>query len=297
MSFRLLHKFYRVLHGFNTQQNNRSIAFTLIELLAVIAVVFILAALLFPALSRARSAADSTVCKNNLRQIAVALQLYADDYGAYPLCAHSAPGFYYWHDTLAQYTFAKWPDPWTGFYQVKPNFRPTGLYVCPGFARLPNSFPTGSYGYNVNGVAPNFRRGWGLGLGGEKLTADGVGDGFVDWDAKTFRHNRDSEILHPSDMIAVGDAEFGKSPKNPFFPDLSEKLMPYEELNVSLQSPSVVLPGLQSVQNLRHRGKLNIVFCDGHVEYMRFELLFARQDELLKRWNNDNQSHRELVPY
>lgn len=144
----------------------RATAFTLIELLVVIAVVLILAALLLPALSRARSAADSTVCKNNLRQIGVALKLYTGDYGAYPLYAHIPPIMTYWHDDLERYASAKWPDPWIGIYRVKPNFRPTGLYVCPSFARLPNSFPTGSYGYNVNGTALNFRPGWGLGLGG-----------------------------------------------------------------------------------------------------------------------------------
>lgn len=273
----------------------RATAFTLIELLVVIAVVLILAALLLPALSRARSAADSTVCKNNLRQIGVALKLYTGDYGAYPLYAHIPPIMTYWHDDLERYASAKWPDPWIGIYRVKPNFRPTGLYVCPSFARLPNSFPTGSYGYNVNGTAPNFRPGLGLGLGGEKMTGDD--DGVANWDANTFRQNLETEILHPSDMVAVGDAEFTKTPKSPLFPDLGEKLLPTEELNALLQSPSVVVQDIQSrFANLRHSGKVNIVFCDGHIENLRFELLYAHRDDLLKRWNNDNQSHRDLAP-
>jgi len=54
--------------------------FTLIELLVVIAIIAILAAILFPVFARAREKARQTSCLSNLKQLSLAILMYAEDY-------------------------------------------------------------------------------------------------------------------------------------------------------------------------------------------------------------------------
>ena len=86
--------------------------FTLIELLVVIAIIAILAAILFPVFARAREKARQASCSSNLKQIALALLMYAQDYDERmsPECQQPNPGWplrpqdqYCWRCNMAPY--------------------------------------------------------------------------------------------------------------------------------------------------------------------------------------------------
>jgi len=73
-------------HGKTRGSNPKSWGFTLIELLIVIAIIAILAALLFPVFGQAREKARSSSCLSNFKQIGTAVEIYVDDYDqTYPM--------------------------------------------------------------------------------------------------------------------------------------------------------------------------------------------------------------------
>ena len=80
----------------------RNLAFTFIELLFVIAIIAILAAILFPVFARARENARKASCQSNLKQIGLAITQYTQDYDErYPISvdtsgSYSADGFTGW---------------------------------------------------------------------------------------------------------------------------------------------------------------------------------------------------------
>lgn len=78
------------------ENRNFALGFTLIELLVVIAIIAILAAMLLPTLSKAKEKGKRAACTSNLHQIAIAIQIYANDDGKDRLPSFAGNGDWLW---------------------------------------------------------------------------------------------------------------------------------------------------------------------------------------------------------
>ncbi|HOJ21967.1 MAG TPA: DUF1559 domain-containing protein [Armatimonadota bacterium] len=132
----------------SVHQKGRS-AFTLIELLVVIAIIAILAAILFPVFARARENARKSSCQSNLKQLAMGILQYAQDYDerfpyanrtGIPLSSPPPGGFWYQEGGSGS---AFWPQ------MVYPYINNLEVFTCPSGARAYASGPfRGHYGCN-----------------------------------------------------------------------------------------------------------------------------------------------------
>lgn len=236
-------------------------AFTLVEMLVVMAILGILSALLLPALARGKIKAREMYCRNNLSQIGKALSMYLGDFHKYPGSRGAPTGIpansptqyvnwqYMWDQRLLPYAGGK-----------------TAVFDCP--SEHPSShggITNYSYGYNAYGTAlllPQLSLGLGRDLPPDPDPADPrtvVGE---------------SQVQAPADMLAVGDLN-----------DFPQGFM-------ATFIPQVTAPWLGG-PSARHRGGANFVFCDGHLEFAERLAWSAATPAARRRWNNDHEPHPE----
>jgi prepilin-type N-terminal cleavage/methylation domain-containing protein/prepilin-type processing-associated H-X9-DG protein len=108
-------------------KKKKNFGFTLIELLVVIAIISILAGMLFPALSKAREKARQSTCMNNLKQIYIGLEMYANDNDEFfPFCQ----GTCFWGSGNIDSPNLGYPG-WTE--QLFPYVKNKNIYKCPTY--------------------------------------------------------------------------------------------------------------------------------------------------------------------
>ena len=241
------------------QPIHRRRGFTLLELLIVIAIIMVLAAILYPALGAVRERARQTVCLSNLRQIGTSLHMYAQDYdGIWPTSQFvtllpEPPGFatIYWNEVL------------------RPYVRNRQVFYCPNDE---NKFERdSSYGWSY----PHMPYRWPF-TEGETIESGSVSLGSA---------NLDLKFKCPSDVMILTDT-IRRWPA--LFVFWQYAYCPINERGS--HQPGMSRRGVSPFANLAdwHSTGSNVLFIDGHTRWLNREQLLSQSPENRRRWGHDN---------
>ncbi len=235
-------------------------AFTLIELLVVIAIIGILAAMLLPALSRAKARSKATACLNNLTQIITATKMYVDDnHGTMvPLwMEQGAAGLPAWTYDAATFvvqkpTYLWWPDK----LRLDGQIPAQKVFSCPALTAPATE---------AHGQSPSTNYSLGLGMNypeyGHIIPAEGNPD-------PVYGSAAENQVTRPSLSLVFTDAAQIANPDDDY--DDWVEVPATADTYFRVPSDTVAYPSGDYTRSVpRHAQRLNAAFFDGHVQLMR----------------------------